>query len=97
MITPPPHSRPLRTHLQKNVARQGIVTPNLHTRLNIISAALVMILLLVIQIVIIILHQALGRPGLTKFIPKQSQTFTILEFFQIGSTIAVALIMLDKG
>ena len=97
MITPLPYSRPLKIHLRKNVAHQGIVTPNYHTRLNIMLAALVMILLLVIQIAIILLQEVLGKPMLIKFILKQSQTFTILEFFQIGNIVAVALIISDRG
>ena len=97
MITPLPYSRPLKIHLRKNVAHQGIVTPNFHTRLNTTIATLVMILLLVIQIAIILLQEVLGKPMLIKFILKQSQTFTILEFFQIGNIVAVALIISDRG
>ena len=97
MITPLPYLRPLKIHLQKNVAHQGIVTPNFHTRLNTTVATLAMILLLVIQIAMILVHQAFGKPMLTRFILKQSQTFTILEFFQIGNISALALLISDKG
>ena len=97
MITPLPNSRPLRTHLQKSVVHQGIVTLSLHTLLNIIHAALVMILLLVIQIAITGVHQALGKPGRTKSILKQSPTSTILEFYQIGNTVALGLIISNRG
>ena len=97
MITPLPNSRPLRTHLQENVVHLGIVTPSFHTIWNIMDAALVMILLLVIQIVITGVHQAIGKSGRTKSIPKQSPTSIILELNQIGNTGALDLIMSDRG
>ena len=97
MITPLPNSRHLRIPLQKNVALQGIVTPNFHTILNIIAVPLVMILLLVIQIVVTGVQQALIKHMLIKFILKQYLTITILELNQIGNTSALVCKMSDKG